>query len=100
MKWYVGMKIVAIRDHSDRYFKKGDVFTINGLSQSFCGCKLILVDIGKKLCNYNSECNMCGKLTYINSGIVWFGENNFAPLDDLSDYTIETLLNEIEIVNV
>lgn len=46
MKWYIGQPIVAIINHSQGVFKKGDEFIIRGLKTSPCNCKNVIIDIG------------------------------------------------------
>ena len=42
----IGDDIVALIDHSQGKFKKGDVFTCKGIIGTFCKCKEYLIDIG------------------------------------------------------
>ena len=89
MNWYIGQPIVAIENHPQGAFKKGDDFTIKALSESFCKCKETDIDVGLKdneadVC-YCSRCRT-GKPTI--DGVWWFSEVNFAPLDtDISELT-------------
>lgn len=89
MNWYIGQPIVAIRNHSQGIFKKGDEFTIKGLKQ---GCCSIRIDIGitynlQKFCNL-TKCGICNKITIDSDNKFWFSETCFAPLDiNISELT-------------
>lgn len=86
MKWYIGQEIVAIVDHSQGKFKKGDVFTIKGLRNPPCGCT-IQIDVGIKGIYKYDRCTTCDN-RHLSNGIHWFKENCFAPLDfDISELT-------------
>lgn len=99
MKWYVGQRVVCVKDHSQGVVRKGNEYIIHNVSISQCSCKYVLLDVGITSKNLFSSHTECGK-RWLGDGTYWLNESLFAPLDDLSDYTIETLLNEIEIVNV
>ena len=89
MNWYIGQEIVAIRNHPQRYFKKGNTFKIVGLQQGVCGCAGVDINIGFGGNTWKMQyCNKCGQTYDTNSTIIWFGEKNFAPLDqDISELT-------------
>lgn len=97
MNWYIGQDIVAIKEHSQNKFKKGDTFTIKGLKISECKCKNVSIDIGIKgysdLCHCNA-CNFHFK-NQSRDGIWWFSETRFAPLDSLvNTEEIQNLIEE------
>jgi hypothetical protein len=88
MNWEIGQDIVAIKDHSQCRFKEGEVFTIKGLQGGTCKCTSIEIDIGIKSppnSSGYSYCTNCNTRYKKNSGIWWFSENIFAPLDSLAD---------------
>ena len=86
MNWYIGQRIVAIKNHNRGLFKKNDEFTIKGLQTSRCHCPGIEINIGIST-EYPMCCLICGWRT-LETGIRWFGEWNFAPLDvDISELT-------------
>jgi len=85
MKWYIGQPIVAIRNHSQGIFKKGQEFSISGIRLCPCGCNMIQIDISIKS---GTEWE-CDKSKYReHTAIWWLSERNFAPLDqDISELT-------------
>lgn len=85
----IGDDIVALVDHPQRAFKKGDVFTCNGLYESKCKCRIPLVDIGFKTDYYlTNNCRYCKIVYKINNGIVLFKSTRFKKLDfDISELT-------------
>lgn len=91
MNWYIGQRIIVIRNHSQGFFKKGDEFIIKGLSESICNCKGLLIDIGIRVNTRQVgrivRCRYC-RGTYIKSNVAWFSEINFQPFDfDISELT-------------
>lgn len=107
MNWYIGQRIVAVVDHSQGKFKKGDEFTIKGLRGAFCGCNKILIDIGITLpLNWSSiyTCAYCGSKIEYNSRIHWFAETCFAPLEPFeaeAEKAVKKLLEEtLEVVSL
>lgn len=97
MNWHIGQRIVAVKDHSQGVFKKGDEFTIKGLKKSNCKCNAVFIDIGMRNPGY-INCNVCDTIGDYDI-VRWFHEVIFQPLDELSDYTTESLIEEIEITN-
>jgi len=87
MNFYVGQEVVAIRDHSQGIFKKGQEFVIRGIKKGCCGIDL---DIGMNESVYISVCD-CGRET-IEHGCLWFNSNRFSPKQQLS----ETTYNEVK----
>lgn len=97
MRWYVGQRVVCIKTHPDKVVTKGLYYIIKGIKQSCCGGGLVL-DVGIKDFDDSADfcrCADCGKLSRYDA-VWWLCESRFAPIDELSDYTVETLLNEIE----
>lgn len=96
MNWYIGQKIVAVRDHAGG-LKKGQIFTIKALKTSPCMCNHIIIDVGIRLYG-KGLCNSCNKYTEVGD-IYWFSYNNFAPLDEMTAHesAIKELLKENEI---
>lgn len=83
----IGDDIVALIDHSQGKFKKGDVFTCKGLKQSMCSCKIPLVDIGLISKTEFAFCNIC-KSKHKESYIYFFKATAFKKLDfDISELT-------------
>jgi len=89
MNWYIGQPIVAIANHSQGMFKKGDEFVINALRKKDCGCKDLFIDIGHRE-GYigNVRCHLCNRIAESGTNINWYTEICFAPLDtDISELT-------------
>ena len=93
MKWYIGQRIVATKDHSQGYFKRGDEFQINGLRMAPCGCYRVQIDIGLSYDRAgNVICVKCGKGS-IYTGALFYHECCFAPLEHIEE-AIHNLLEE------
>jgi len=90
MKWYIGQPVVAITNHSQGCFKKGQEFTIRGLQSNVCKCNDVEIDVGVRAdiqVNEWVRCEQCNAL-YYSTAIWWFAEDKFAPLDtDISELT-------------
>lgn len=91
-KFYIGQKIVAIKDHSQGKFKKGDEFTVFGFGNT-CSCGVICIDIGIKTVNSDLRCTTCGVVDTNLTGIHYFNETSFAPIE-LSSTTFEDVIKE------
>ena len=86
-RWYIGMPIVAVRNHSKGRFKKGDEFVVKGIKQ---GCCSLLLDIGIKLDGEGIRwrCTCCNAAWETKDLTGWYSERNFLPLDfDISELT-------------
>lgn len=95
-KFYIGQKIVAIKDHSQGIFKKGDEFTVLDVRDSLCKCNNYDVHIG--IFDYVTlfeECsNSCFK-KFRNDCFWWFCPTMFAPIE-LSTTTFEDVIKQYE----
>lgn len=76
--FYIGQKVVAIKNHSQGLFKRDDDFVIRGLRKSGC-CNIWLVDIGRKTSCGIIKCNGCGFAE--RSEIGWYAAKLFAPIE-------------------
>lgn len=99
MDFFVGQKIVAIKNHSQLDFKKGDEFFIKEINIGCCIGSELTIDIGisydfKK---YNGfiTCRYCGKKT-IAKKYIFYNSNCFSPLIDLSETTYDDVMQYIE----
>jgi len=99
MNWYVGQRVVAIKDCEDGMFKKGEEFKIHALRDGICKCSPVLICVGFTTQDKNSWCAKCNNgIHQINNGYRWHLSIRFAPLDTTeSDCTVEQLINELEI---
>lgn len=78
--FYVGQKVVAIKDHSQCRFKKGDPFIITAIYQAPC-CGIWLVEIGILAVHNYWRCVPCntGGQKYRSPQAV-FNSASFAPI--------------------
>lgn len=78
--FYVGQKVVAIKDHSQGAFRKGETFVVIEVIRCPCNCKYWVIDIGKIWTESEfSRCRICehrikGFLSYYNASC-------FAPIE-------------------
>lgn len=86
-KFYIGQKIVAIKDHSQGIFKKGDEFVVLDIKKC---CENTLIEIGLEWGNRNTIC-FCSK----NHSGNWFADWMFAPIE-LSTTTFEDVIKQVE----
>jgi hypothetical protein len=94
----VGKKVIALENHGQGKFKKGDVFTLLGIMKASCKCNVIKLNVGivslvgVYLC---TDCGFSGKAVM---GYLWQPDFVFAPYDDsLSELTAEDILEEAPI---
>lgn len=97
-----GDDIVAIKDHSQGAFFKGDVFTAMTMQRGGCGC-IILVDIGLKSDRPFTKCAVCGMNDEKTDNVWWMDARSFRRLltkseeADLKD-VLEKVFSE-ELIN-
>ena len=92
--WYIGQKIVAIKDHSQGMFKKGDTFVIKGLRNCICKCEIVEIDINIRDNSNMWECPVCKMDGIEYTDIYWFHEDMFKPLEEATDE------NELEKIDI
>lgn len=90
-KFYIGQKIVAIKDHSQGVFKKGDEFTVLGIKKMCCENA---IDIGKITHLKKHQCE-CNKIINNTNKIHYIHEDMFAPIE-LSSTTFEDVIKQYE----
>lgn len=78
--FYVGQKVVAIRNHSTGLFKKGDTFNITGIFMSDCSCKEWEVTVGVVTDKPKVCCAVCGETYEKKSYQSEFKAYCFAPI--------------------
>lgn len=94
LDYRTGDDIVAIRDHSQGAFLKGDVFTAIAMQRNSCGC-IILVDIGLKSDRPFTKCPVCDTNDEKTDKIWWVDARLFRRLltrseeEDLADVLAE-----------
>lgn len=93
----VGMQVIAVENHSQMYWKKGDIFTIQGMKkESCCGATTIYIGIHKDGRNGEGIC-VCKKT------IPWdnyYDAKKFKPLEFQTISYTKVLEQEKELVGV
>ena len=104
LDYRAGDDIVAIRDHSQGVFFKGDVFTAVSLERNGCGC-IIVVDIGLKSDRPFTKCPVCGINDEKTDDVWWVDARSFRRLltrsqeEDLANVLAEVLNEELISLN-
>ena len=99
-----GDDIVAIKDHSQGVFFKGDVFTAVAMQRNNCGC-IFLVDIGLKSDRPFTMCPVCLTNDEKTDNIWWVDARLFRRLlsrseeADLADVLAEVFSEELISLN-
>ena len=71
--FFVGQEVVAIKDHSQGNFKKGNEFVIRGIKEDCC---LITLDVGIKTGKAFMNCRFCGNRKENDN---YYDSNCFSP---------------------
>jgi hypothetical protein len=79
LDYRTGDDIIAIRDHSQGVFFKGDVFTAIALQRNSCGC-IFVVDIGLKSDRRFTKCPVCDMNDEKTDNIWWVDARSFRRL--------------------
>ena len=79
LDYRTGDDIVAIKDHSQGVFLKGDVFTALAMQRNSCGC-IILVDIGLNSDRPFTMCPVCEMKDEKTDKIWWVDARSFRRL--------------------
>jgi hypothetical protein len=99
-----GDDIVAIKDHSQGVFLKGDVFTAMAIQRNSCGC-ILVVDIGLKSDRPFTKCPACDMNDEKTDNIWWVDARAFRKLltkaeeEDLADVLAEVFAEELNSLN-
>jgi len=100
LDYRTGDDIVAIKDHSQGVFLKGDVFTALAMQRNSCGC-IILVDIGLKSDRPFTMCPVCEMKDEKTDKIWWVDARSFRRLlsrseeREIQEFLLETLEQEL-----
>lgn len=88
----IGQQVVAIKNHSQMKFKKGDVFTIVDKHQCVCG--LLKLSFAELTLPGVSMCNSC-RFVSVKGG---FLARSFAPVESIgvSESFSDSLIKELE----
>lgn len=78
--FYEGQKVIAIENHPQGYFNKGDEFIIHSIFKSICKCKCWTVTIGMiSKDGLSCECIFCNGIYFGPSKQLVFRASRFAP---------------------
>lgn len=91
--FYIGQPIVALKNNSQGFFKKGDEFKVLDIFLPPCKCKGYVVQINNFTGNFNAICTDCH--TNFNSAVTFFDQNDFAPIQEIGDMTFEEAINMV-----
>lgn len=77
--FYVGQKVVAIKDHSNKRFLRGQEFTVTGIINGCCDMSKWVITIGIADISIEScKCLYCGKAKPVINELI-FNSTCFAP---------------------
>lgn len=98
-KFHIGQRVVAVRDHHQGAYKKGDTFKVKGANK--CRCGSCNIDIGIPSTKRYRKCVPCGHREFVLDGIWWFRETAFAPIEPRSVEIDEEIIEQAqELINV
>ena len=86
MKWYIGQKILCIKNHTANTIINGQEFIVLGILPPDCACNIYALDIG-----YSRDCSLMSCLQcksiqdYSKDNIHWFCETLFIPIEYLEN---------------
>jgi len=83
--FYIGQKVVAIRNHSIGKFKKGQEFIVLDIMKDCCGYSIKIYNDTIKTRMY---CPIHGKAKYTTIG-AYYLQTSFAPVQEIGDMTYE-----------
>lgn len=93
--FYVGQRVVAVKDNIDRLFKKGDCFTVTGIIKSVCKCNDWDVNVGISKVSNSLECTVCKTIWENTTKYAWFSFRRFAPIEEnFQSISLEKVLEE------
>lgn len=97
-RFEVGMKIIALADHHQGAFKKGDIFIVRSISRSTCSCGRERLDVGVILTTTVLVCAICGSNVTCGN-IWWFLSSRFAPLEggEFKQVTYTKIIEELPV---
>jgi hypothetical protein len=81
--FFVGQEVVAIKDHSQGNFKKGDEFLIQDIKN---GCCKLLIDVGIRTGKDFINCRCCGDRKPNDN---YYCSQCFSPIKKLSELTYD-----------
>ncbi len=97
--FYVGQAVIALRDNSQGFYKKGQEFKILDIFPAPCKCKGYSVQINHITGDFSVLCTDCH--TNFTANVVFFDQEDFAPVQEVGDMTFDEaveLVTQKEIV--
>lgn len=91
-KFYIGQKVVAVKDHIDGNFKKGDVFTVIDIRKGCCNFEVNVIN--KKTPFGYQTCSKCDSM--YDSDVIYHRETWFAPVQEISSMTYSDAIKLVE----
>ncbi len=89
--WYIGQKVICIKDHSQGVVKKGEIYTIKGITKCV-SCREVSLDIGI-IYSLPTYCADCEIIISIGSRNIYSGL--FKPLKE-QEYKLVTFSKIVE----
>lgn len=91
--FYVGQQVVAIVDHPQKRYIRGQEFIVLKIVETRCKCKSVCIQIFPKDGHiYVGTCTICnGNLG--EDDFMFFNQEEFAPIQEIGDMTFEEALN-------
>lgn len=93
-RFKIGQRVVAVIDHRQGFFKKGDEFVVGGFSCCpQCGLPCVYLKNFYKIAN-----SVCNKgCSYREEGVrECYAERNFAPIQSFGEQIAEQITKEVE----
>ena len=97
--FYVGQRVVAVKTHSQKAFKEGDVFVVKEIRASMCSCHGWEISVGINIPqdfdpDYTERVD-CGVVFIDKTGRWFFNTSIFAPIqENFQSISLEKILEE------
>jgi hypothetical protein len=97
----VGGKVICVKDHSQGWVKKGQVYECKDMRPSQCECNDLELDVGLTkpggyLKGY-AQCIDCHTVFIDQTKAGWFSSSLFLPLDDFKEVTFEKIKEHVPV---
>lgn len=94
--FYVGQRVVAVRDSNCGKIKKGQRFIIADMIPAYCSCREWLVDVGLVGNSPRCMCYSCYSTMIWKDNTHWKNAAIFAPIDERTVSIPESLKEQAE----
>jgi hypothetical protein len=81
MRFEIGMQVIAIKDHSQGKFRKGDTFLVKDLTMCLCKCHTLLLDVGIFKGGTRNGCTKCD-IYLPDRDTLFFSSDMFIPIQE------------------